>query len=43
MPPVVVGPMIMIIGLSLAGIAVNNIFQEAHLPIVDGNGKWNID
>jgi len=45
LPPVVVGPMIMIIGLSLAGIAVNNIFQEqAKLPIVDvHSAEWHID
>ena len=46
LPPVVVGPMIMIIGLGLAGIAVNNIFQESTaigLPIVDTIGKWHTD
>ena len=46
LPPVVVGPMIMVIGLGLAGIAVNNIFQESAaigLPIVNDAGEWHTD
>lgn len=44
LPPVVVGPMIIIIGLSLAPVAVNNIFiNDFSKGYIFKNGDWNID
>lgn len=44
LPPIVVGPMIIVIGLSLAPIAINNIFmKDLSKNYIFQNGHWNID
>ncbi|WP_128008675.1 solute carrier family 23 protein [Mycoplasma sp. ATU-Cv-508] len=44
LPPVVVGPMIIVIGLSLAPIAINHIFLlDSKQGNIFENGNWNID
>lgn len=44
LPPIVVGPMIIIIGLGLAPVAIKDIFRaNLDLDYIFNDGNWNID